>query len=59
MKCLRSVEVWLDGHRLAQVTKSAGVPRKCILPSGLKTKTVNGLMDVIEIESTGEFPQFH
>jgi hypothetical protein len=58
MKCLQTVEVWFDGHRLAQVSKSSGVPRKCTLPPGLRTKTSNGLMDVTEIESTSKLPLF-
>ncbi|OCH90810.1 hypothetical protein OBBRIDRAFT_834709 [Obba rivulosa] len=52
MAHLNEVSVYLDGQRLAKLTKAPGVPKSIALPSGLKSQSPMSTMRATSIQTT-------
>ncbi|KAG8933600.1 hypothetical protein FRC02_011522 [Tulasnella sp. 418] len=52
MTNLRDVSMFFDDHRLARIQKDVGVSKSLIMPSNLKTKSPQGIMEVKAVDSS-------
>ncbi|CAE6531048.1 unnamed protein product [Rhizoctonia solani] len=55
MTHLRSVSLFFDGRCLAKVEKEVGLPKKLVMPRGLKLTSPNGMMNATGMTSTSMY----